>query len=167
MDNALVYFLVLAMELLAWALAMRSQFCLALLRGLTVNRNLLQPRRMLSAPTRGEHLVSKLGATTGFLESLYQQDDRNITGFIPARIQRALVAVLVVLQNLMLIIFPWAPNESINTVSRRCGKLASVNAACLGLLAHSMYTISRAIGQSDRQIGWMHVLFAWICGTKH
>lgn len=161
MNSALLYTVILLADALAWVVVARYGFFLTTIGKLTIDRRLLQPKDRLDWARRSDRLRSALYYLPTCLDRWYEADDRDLTGFTPARVQRSAVAGLVAVQNILLVAFPLVGAGGWDATGRRCGQLACVNAVCCGLLAHPAYTISRIVRQNDRELAWMHSLFAW------
>jgi hypothetical protein len=87
-------------------------------------------------------------------------DDKNMTGFNPARALRALIVICIAAQNVAAMSF--IGNDGVREAFRRSGKLACANMLPLALLAVPDLGIARLVRQPSPQIVWAHTLFGWV-----
>ncbi|KAL6789464.1 hypothetical protein GGI42DRAFT_359108 [Trichoderma sp. SZMC 28013] len=163
MDFFIIWVLMLCANLAAWSILSRCYALRQVLGRLVIIKRPSTldddgPRLPRSVAAHVGHLV--FGPAHSWLLSLYNEDDRNVTGFHPARMSRATIALCVALQNAFAMSV--VPDGGVREAMGRSGQLACANLLPLALLAFPDLGITRLVGQPSPQITWAHALLGWI-----
>lgn len=163
MDFFIIWLLVLCANLIVWIIWSRCNRLRDYLDHIVVIRRSTRKESCSSRP-----LLSIGGLISNFvfrpvrsrLISLYLEDDKNVTGFNPARTLRTLIIIGIAAQNVaaMAII----RDNGVREAFSRSGKLACANMLPLVLLAFPDLGIARLVGQPSPQIVWAHTFLGWI-----
>ncbi|KAI3568008.1 hypothetical protein IWW34DRAFT_812172 [Fusarium oxysporum f. sp. albedinis] len=94
--------------------------------------------------------------------ALLEADDSDQSGFAPPRITRALISILIAIQNLIALGHASRADEPIRGVVLCSGKLALTNLLPLFLFGSHEIILVKVLRHSRQQVLWAHSLFAWI-----
>jgi hypothetical protein len=94
--------------------------------------------------------------------ALLEADDEDQSGFAPPRITRALISILIAIQNLIALGYASRADEPIREVVLCSGKLALANLFPLFLFGSHEIILVKVLRHSRQQVLWAHNLFAWI-----
>jgi hypothetical protein len=94
--------------------------------------------------------------------ALLEADDSDQSGFAPPRITRALISILIAIQNLIVLGHASRADEPIRGVVLCSGKLALTNLFPLFLFGSHEIILVKVLRHSRQQVLWAHGLFVWI-----